>query len=54
MTDNPQPGVAGAKTRKFTPAALAQGLVTGKTPTGEKNGDNKHPTPGTSSMPKIR
>ena len=38
MTDYPQPGVAGAKTKKFTLSAQAQGSVTGKTPTGEKTG----------------
>ena len=54
MTDNPQPEVAGAKTKNFTPATPAQGSVTGKKPNRGKNGDDKQPTPGTSSMPKIR
>ena len=54
QTDSPQPGVVGAKTKKFTPAALALGSLTGKKPDRGKNRDNKQPTPGTNSTPKIR
>ena len=56
MTDNPQPEVAGAKTKEITRRPGPGVGDRKKNPTGEKtgNGDNKQPTPDTSSMPKIR
>ena len=38
LTDNPVPGVVGAKTKNIAPAALAQGSVTGKIPNRGKTG----------------